>query len=214
MGYKLGVVSQKGGVGKSTIARATAAAYAVAEWNVKIADLDINQSTSFSWLQRRLQADVTPVVGVECFGTVTQALRVADGYDLMIFDGAPHATKATVEIAHASDLLVLPTGLSLDDLLPTVVLANTLAEKHSIPTNRISFALCRAGNSEKELDEAKAYLSATPFHLLDGVMFEKTAFRRAHDGGLSAIETQYKAPREQADQLVQAIINRLEFLTN
>lgn len=214
MGYKLGVVSQKGGVGKSTIARAVASAYASAEWNVKVADLDINQSTSFAWLQRRLQADVKPVVGVECFGTVGQALRVADAYDLMVFDGAPHATKATVEIAKASDLLVLPTGLSLDDLVPTVILANTLVEKHSVSPERISFALCRAGNSKSELQEAKDYLSATPFHLLDGVMAEKTAFRRAHDGGLSAIETPYKAPREQADTLIQAIINRLELMTN
>ncbi len=210
MGYKIGVVSQKGGVGKSTLARSTASTYAAAGWNVKIADLDINQSTSFSWLQRRLKSGITPVVNVECFGTLSQALRVADAYDLMIFDGAPHATKATVEIAKVSDLLVLPTGLSLDDMEPTVILANALANKHGIESGKICFALCRAGNSEKELAEAREYLSETPFHLLDGVMFEKTAFRRAHDSGLAAIETPYKGPREQADQLIQSIINRLQ----
>ena len=213
MGYKLGVVSQKGGVGKSTIARAVASAYAAAQWNVKIADLDISQGTSFTWLQRRLQSDIEPVVAVEVFGTADQALKVADQYDLMVFDGAPHATRATVAIAEASDMVVLPTGLSLDDLEPTVTLANTLKDKHGINPNRISLALCRAGDSELELKEAREYLGQTPYHLLDGVMHEKTAYRRAQDAGRSAIEATYKGPREQADQLVQAIINRLERLT-
>ncbi|WP_344840358.1 P-loop NTPase, partial [Actinocorallia longicatena] len=50
MGYIIGVVSQKGGVGKSTISRAVATTYAAAGWNVKVADLDINQAFCFSWL--------------------------------------------------------------------------------------------------------------------------------------------------------------------
>lgn len=212
MGYKIGVVSQKGGVGKSTIARGIAAAYAKADWNVKIADLDINQSTSFAWQQRRLQSGIEPTVGVEVFGTVTQALKVADQYDLMVFDGAPTAAKSTVEIAQAADLVVLPTGLSLDDLTPTVTLANTLTSKHGISPDKIAIALCRVGTSEKEMIEAREYLGETPYHALDGHMQEKTAFRRAQDNGLSVIETTYKAPREQADNLIQSIINRLETL--
>jgi chromosome partitioning protein len=213
MGFKIGVVSQKGGVGKSTLCRGIAAAYSKADWNVKIADLDISQSTSFAWQQRRLQAGIEPAVAVEVFGQIRNALKVADSYDLMVFDGAPHATTATVEIAKAADLVVLPTGLSLDDLLPTVVLANTLAEKHDIAPNKIAFALCRAGTSEKEMIEARAYLGQTPYHVLDGMMQEKTAFRRAQDLGLSVIEATYKKPREQADNLIQSIIDRLETLT-
>src|SRR4051794_37335074 len=36
----IGVISQKGGVGKSTVARLIAREFAQAGWNVKIADLD------------------------------------------------------------------------------------------------------------------------------------------------------------------------------
>ena len=82
MGYSIGVVSQKGGVGKSTIARSIATAYAQNEWDVKIADLDINQSTSYQWQKRRLQAQIEPVIQVECFGAVSQAIKQADHYDL------------------------------------------------------------------------------------------------------------------------------------
>lgn len=214
MGYIIGVVSQKGGVGKSTVARAIATTYAAADWNVKIGDLDINQSTSFTWLQRRLSRGIEPVVAVETFGTVGQALRVADAYDLMVLDGAPHATRATAEIGKKSHLVVLPTGLSLDDLEPTVILANTLVSEHGVSVERIAIALSRVGDSPRELEEARAYLEATPYHILVSQMPEKTALRRAQDSGLSVVETPYKGPREQADRLVQAIIDRLEFITN
>lgn len=213
MSYKIGVVSQKGGVGKSTLSRAIAYTYADAGWNTKLADMDINQSSSYTWLQRRLQNDIKPEISVECFGSVSQALKNASIFDMVIFDGAPHASRATVDIATVSDLVILPTGLSLDDLTPTVILANNLKEKHGIPINKICFALCRAGTSDKELMEAKEYLSSTPYHLLSGVLFEKTGYRRSQDSGFSVAETTFKTLRDQADGLMQAIIDRIEELT-
>jgi chromosome partitioning protein len=214
MGLKIGVVSQKGGVGKSTLCRSIAVAYANAGWDVKIGDMDINQGSAVAWQQRRLRSGITPIVSVEAFGTTSQALKKIDDSDLFVFDGAPHATKATPEIAEASDLVILPTGLSLDDLEPTVILANTLIDKHGVISNKIAFALCRVGNSEKELQDAKEYLRSTPFFLLDGLLQEKTAFRRAQDAGFSVIETTYKKPKEQAAKLMQSIINRASELTD
>lgn len=213
MGFKIGVVSQKGGVGKSTVARALAAAYASHKWDVKIADLDISQSTSYQWQKRRLEAQIEPIVAVECFGTVSQAIKQADNYDAFIFDGAPHATKATLEIANTSDIVVIPTGFALDDMEPAVVLANDLV-KNGIPANKIAFAFCRTGDSDREYEDAIAYMGQTPYLVLPGRMQEKTAFRRASDQGKAAIECQYKGPREQADQLVQAIMDRITDLTN
>lgn len=214
MGYIVGVVSQKGGVGKSTLARAVATTYAAAGWNVKVADLDINQASSFSWLQRRLAREIEPVVAVETFGTVPQALKVAGAYDLMVMDGAPHATRATVEIGKRAHLTVLPTGLSLDDLEPTVLLANSLVSEHDVPAECIAIALVKTGDSPRELEEARAYLAATPYYVLDSQIPEKTAFRRAQDSGQSVVECPYRGPREQADALIQSLIDRLEAITN
>jgi chromosome partitioning protein len=47
----IGIVSQKGGVRKSTLARLIAREYANAGW-----DLDVSQGTSFNWQGRRLDA--------------------------------------------------------------------------------------------------------------------------------------------------------------
>ena len=202
----IGLVSQKGGVGKSTLARAIATHYASQGLSVKIADMDINQSTAHRWHQRRLQSDMEPVVSVECFGSVTHALKQSQGHDVLIFDGAPHASKMTAEIAKQSNKVVIPTGLSIDDMEPAVILANDL-KSSGIPAKKIAFALCRTGDSKTELAEAQEYLGATPYKLLAGRMSEKTAFRRAQDEGRSVTECRYKAPREQALSLINELTN-------
>src|SRR3954467_14899640 len=157
MGIVTGVVSQKGGVGKSTIARLVAREFAAQDWRVKIGDLDISQATSFKWRTRRLQNAIEPDVPIEQFGRVDQALKVADQYDLLILDGSPHATVATEQIARASDLVIIPTGLAVDDLEPGVLLAHDLL-KASIPRQRVVFALCRVGASDGEIADARRYI--------------------------------------------------------
>lgn len=212
MSLVIGVVSQKGGVGKSTVTRLIACNYSANEWAVKIADMDLAQGTCTSWNRRRLQNQIDPKVSVEQFLNVADAVKTGEHYDLLIFDGAPHSTRKTLEIAQASHLVVLPTGVSLDDLEPTVKLAHEL-KKNGVDPAKIAVALTRVGNSEVELAEGMAYVTASGYHLLDGVIHEKTAIRRACDEGKCATETAYKTINEKVDLLVQAVVNRVETLS-
>lgn len=209
----IAVVSQKGGPGKSTIARALATAFAAAGWQTEIADMDIDQGTATSWQQRRLRAGVEPTITVRQFGNPAQALSKASACDMLIFDGAPMANKATAAMALAADLVVIPSGLALDDLEPTVALANALVDRDGVPVNRIVFALNQTGTSTLEVEEARIYLSKTRFDVLDGAIPKKPAFSRAHDAGLSLIETPFKGPRKQAAQVISAAVARFEQLT-
>ena len=211
MAVAIGVVSQKGGVGKSTLARLIAREYAQAGWTVKIVDLDISQGTSFQWQARRLQNSLEPVVPVERFGTVEQALRVATQYDLLIFDGPPHSSAGTLKIAEASDLVILPTGLALDDLEPSVLLAHELAKK-GVDRKKIVFALARVGESAVEINEARTYIDQAGYAVLPGEIPEKTAYRRASDEGRTLTETRFPSLNERSDQLAQSIANHLEKL--
>ncbi|TMU77492.1 ParA family protein [Pseudomonas fluorescens] len=208
MALIVGFATQKGGPGKSTDARGTGIGFAQNDWSVKIADFDLNQSTSTIWQQRRLQRGHQPQIDVEQFGSVAHALAQADNYDVMIFDGAPRASKDTAEMAEACDLLVIPTGLSLDDLDPAVKLADALHHKHGIPVERIAFALNHVGDSLAELEEAQEYLSQKPYHVLDGHLPQKVSYSRAMDIGLSVIEVSHKGLRAQAERLISAIIQR------
>jgi chromosome partitioning protein len=206
MAVVLGLISQKGGVGKSTLARLVAREYAAAGWNVKIADLDISQGTSFNWQARRLQHAIKPTVAVERFGSVETAVKVATVYDLLILDGAPHSTATTLKIAQASAAVILPTGLALDDLEPAVLLAHELVKK-GIGRRRIMLALCRVGESESEIAEGRDYIAQAGYTVLAGSIPEKIAYRRASDEGRALTETRFATLNARSDELVQGIIN-------
>lgn len=208
MSHILGFVSQKGGVGKSTLARLIAREYAAAGWNVKIADLDPGQGTSFKWLNRRLQSKVEPDIAVERFRTVEKALPFAEHYDLFIFDGPAHSNVGTLAIAQASDLVVLPTGLSVDDMEPAVLLAHELVGQ-GVSKDKIVFAFCRVGESDAELTESQSYVTKAGYLSLPASLPERTAYRRATDEGKALTECSFPTLKKKADDVAQAIMDRL-----
>jgi chromosome partitioning protein len=210
MALIIGVVSQKGGVGKSTIARLIACELAAQDWEVKIADLDISQATSYHWRARRLQRAMEPDISIEQYGRVDQALKSAEHFDLLVLDGAPHATQATQQIAKASDLVIIPTGLAVDDLQPGVTLAHELI-KH-VPREKIVFVLCRVGNSQAEIAEARQYLTAAGYEVLEGELPEQVGYRRASDEGKAATETRYLSLNQRAEVLAQSVVNKISVL--
>ena len=118
-----------------------------------------------------------------------------------------------MEIAQAANILILPTGVSLDDLEPTIKLAHEL-RKNKIPIERINIALSRIGNSNVELEEAKEYIASTGYHVLDGILLEKTAIRRAQDEGRAASETSFKSVNKKSDVLIQAVVDRIEAINS
>jgi chromosome partitioning protein len=159
------------------------------------------------WHRFRLGADIQPVVSVEAFATAQQALGVANGYDILIIDGPARTSQATLEIARAANLVVQPTGASLDDLRPAVREFHALV-KAGLPTKRLAFALNRIGTAVEE-NEARAYLEEAGYSVLVGCLLERPAYRQAQNTGRSITETRYAGLNERADVLMQSLIDRV-----
>ena len=212
MAFIVSTVSQKGGVGKSTLARIVAREFAAQEWEVKIADVDVSQGTSFRWASRRLQNGISPDIPVQQYGDISKVLKDAELLDLVVVDGAPHATRMTEQIAKKSDLVIIPTGPCLDDLEPSVNLANELKKK-GIEKARIAFALCRTG-TDSELFDAQEYLGKTPFDVLEGYLPDRTSYRRATDEGYALTEIHFTSLRELAEKLAQSIVDKISDLNS
>lgn len=206
----IGVVSQKGGVGKSTISRMLAREYAQG-WDVLIADMDLQQGTSTDWYTRRLENEVEPQFSVQKFSTVDKALAQGAKYDLVIFDGAPHATMQTKQIAKASHLVILPAGNSKDDLIPQIRLAHELSDV--VDLKRIFFMLTRVGDSDAENEGTQEWIEQAGYRVLKGTIPERTAYRLAMDTGKTLTETSFKTLNEKADKVVQAVIDEFKNLT-
>ncbi|MGZ8933210.1 MAG: AAA family ATPase [Halobacteriota archaeon] len=207
MAVIVGFVSQKGGVGKSTLARALAREGASGGLKVKVADLDTQQGTLVNWQRRRLSAGLEPTVSVESFRTAAEPLTRANSYDLVIVDGPARASAATLAIARAADIIVQPTGASLDDLEPAVLTFHELI-REGISREKLVFALCRVGTEAEERD-CRAFLGEAGYVCLEGSLPERPGYRSAQNMGFAVTETKYHSLQKRAEQLIQALIDRI-----
>ena len=94
----------------------------------------------------------------------------------------------------------------MDDLQPSVVLANNLLKKR-ITADKVAFALCIVSDSMREIKSAREYLGQTPYNILDGEIPFRAAFKTAMDQGKAITETQFATLRKKADAMAQNIIN-------
>lgn len=204
----ISVVSQKGGVGKSSLSRTLAVEFTRAGWKVLLADIDAQQTTSNRWAEkRRAVAEILPEIETAAFSTAYQAIEASKDYHLTVIDGAPHATRGTAEAAKASDLILIPTGSSLDDLEPSILLANELVEG-GVSSGQISFALYKT-TSEAQERESREALESYGFGVLEGSVAAKTGYIAAFDQGFCATETRYEQLNERAADLVNAVAQKM-----
>ncbi|WP_299085111.1 ParA family protein [uncultured Ruegeria sp.] len=197
-------ISQKGGVGKSTLARLMAVEMARAGWSTLIADLDAAQGTSTTWHHKRQQAEASPEVDVMRYRSVEKAVKDSDRYDLTILDGPAHAEKGGITMARHSNLILIPSGYSTDDLEPQVKVAYEL-EEAGVDPDKIRIALCRLKGSKKEGEGVRNYLRRARVNALDSELRELQVIRQAHMAGLAASETTHKGINQEAHQLAVEI---------
>jgi chromosome partitioning protein len=208
----ISLISQKGGVGKSAIARLLAVEFMRAGWTVKIADLETMQGTSTKWKMRRDAAKVQPEVPVEKFATIERALREAEKYDLLLLDGPAHAEKGGLSMARKSKLILMPTCYGLDDLEAQIEAAYEL-EENGIDRSRIWFIFSRTTGSANEEQTARDYLQRAQINVLGAVLPELPSIRQGHSGGKAASEVSFPVIRERATALAEAVATKLEDLT-
>ena len=204
----IALVSQKGGVSKSTLSRALAVEAARAGLSVRIGDLDASQRSTADWHADREAAGLEPAVGTQVYRSAAAAITDADkvpDLDLLVLDGPARADVETLAIARAANLVVLPTGAGLDDLRPAVRVANGLVEK-GVPTGRLLFALSRIG-TDAEADAARSYLTDAGYLVAAGYVPERVAFRAARNGGLAITEVRYENLRRAAEGVIQSVID-------
>ena len=199
-------VSQKGGVGKSTLARTLGAVVAHGGLSVLIADLDPKQSTSLQWIKKR-EPDDDIEIDVRSYEELEDALADGEEFEVVILDLPGGVSRRTLDVAKASHLLVLPTGPSVDDLHPTVLLHHELTTA-GISNERIACAICRTLSKDEEAD-ARDYLVEAGCFVLPGALPEKVAYRTALNQGRAMTETASSDLNERADALIESILNRI-----
>lgn len=178
-------LSQKGGVGKSTLARLIATVYAKHDQKTAIFDFNGTQETSTFWAGRRKEAGILPAVHAE---VATQANRMKSDrrFDVIVADGRPDSPEITLSIARNADVVVIPTSVTIDDLVPQFRFAKELVEK-GIERKRILWVINRVTDNHLLIQDAYKFIGEE-FRVASSSLPYRDAFIRCHTGGYSVGE--------------------------
>lgn len=196
-------VSQKGGVTRSTFARATAVELARRGKKVHLADLDSQQQTSAKWAERRDNVGIAPIVETGVYRRHEVALKVAGQYQCLIVDTRPFVDTSSLKIARQSTLIVITTGTSLDDLEPSLLLGHELVHK-GVPRNRLLYVVGKAP-SQAEGRDAIATITAWQFACVSQFLLFKPGYSIALDAGYAITETPWETLNQRARKAINEI---------
>jgi chromosome partitioning protein len=198
-------VGQKGGVGKSTLARVLAVAAAREQHKVLIGDFDLEQLTCLEWSAMRMRHGIEPDIEARAFKSLKKLRKTVTDFDLVVVDTRGLADELTEDVSKESDVVFLPTGTSMDDLRPTLALARRLAKTRSV-SNKIVIVLSKTGRSERLLEQAEATISEAGFDMLNAVWPERDGFQADLDVGRAGSESSNPHLKQAAKEVEMAMM--------
>jgi len=198
-------IGQKGGVGKSTLARVLAVAASHEKYKVLIGDFDLEQLTCVEWSAMRLRHGIEPEIDARAFKSLKKLRKTVSEYDLVVVDTRGLADELTEDVSKESDVVFLPTGTSMDDLRPTLALARRLAKTRSV-SNKIVIVLSKTGRSERLSAEAEATIAEAGFDMLNAIWPARDGFQADLDVGRAGSETHNPYLKQTAKAIETAMI--------
>ena len=204
----IGVLSQKGGVGKSTISINLAAALAMRGGRVLLVDAD-PQGSAMSWSSVREIEPLFPVVGMAKPTLHKDLPELARDFDHVVIDGAPRVNDLGRAAIIASDIVVIPVQPSPYDVWAAAETVALIREAQQFkPTLKAVFVVNRKiANTAIGRDVTGALAQFDDVPVLPVWLTQRVGFAESAGLGLSIIEV---APDSEAAreirQLAAAIV--------
>ena len=193
-------VGQKGGVGKSTLARVLAVKAAHEGRRVLLGDFDLEQLSCIEWSATRLRNGIEPDIEARAFKSLKKLRKTVENFDLVVVDTRGLADELTTDVSQESDVVFLPTGTSMDDLRPTLALARRLAKSSKVGS-KVVLVLSKVGRSERLLENARIVIDEAGFDVLSNVWPERDGFQADLDMGRAGSESHNPHLREAAQRI-------------
>lgn len=195
------LVSQKGGAGKSTLARQLAVLVAEAEPSF-IIDRDPQRTTTKWWTRRdQIEPSLERPELIDLGGTsLTEATkrlrRKPEG--VLFIDTRPAVEEPEAEAARVADLVIVPVRPSPDDL---EAVGETLKILRRL--ERRAAVIVNAAKNDSRATAARAALSRYPVAVCPTHLSDRTVYLDASLEGRGVTEMRGHAAREAADELRQ-----------
>lgn len=190
----IGLLNQKGGVGKTTLAVNLAAALTLRGGRVLLIDAD-PQGSALDWAAAREGDPLFAVVGLPRPTVHKEIAVVAQGYDHVVIDGPPRVTDLARSAIMASDLVMIPVQPSPYDIWAADEVVKLIAEARVYKENLKSvFAVNRKiANTAIGRDVGEA-LAAYQVPVLKATITQRVVFAEAVAQGKSIFEIDPNGP--------------------
>jgi chromosome partitioning protein len=181
---KIAVISEKGGVGKTTISLDLAVAASRKGNLAAVLDVD-PQSTASRWTDRRKGETpwVVPTHAVRLGAAIRQAQ--AQGVQFLVIDTPPHSSTEALEAARQAETVLVPVEPHVFSL-ETVAKAADLLKLAGNPL--AFFIINKAPVQGSESAAAVAFITEQGFKVCPVVIHQRAAHRHASNVGQVAAE--------------------------
>ncbi|WP_264596792.1 ParA family partition ATPase [Rhodoblastus acidophilus] len=192
----IGVLNQKGGVGKTTIAVNLASCFSHAGRSVLLVDAD-PQGSALSWSSVRAAEPAFAVVGMAKPTLHRELPALAKNYDVVLIDGAPRVNELARAAILASDLVLIPVQPSPYDIWAASDTVKLIREARIYKEDlQARFAINRKITNTaigRDFSVALDQFPDTP--VLDVPLIQRVVYAESAARGLSVLEA---APQSEA----------------
>ena len=190
----IGVLNQKGGVGKTTLSVNLAACLARTGARVLLIDAD-PQGSSLDWAAARQGEPLFSVVGFPRATIHKEIAQLGLGYDQIIIDGPPRVTDLARSAIMASDIVVIPVQPSPYDIWAAEEVVKLITEARVYKENIKSvFVVNRKITNTAIGRDVRGALAAYPIHVLDASVAQRVVFAEAAAQGQAIFEIDPTGP--------------------